>query len=175
MNRLFWGFFFVALDFELTLGTADFELLPDFIGYFLLMKGMEALMAEGQSFNKGRHWAFAMTLYSGSVWIMGLMNLTAMGKVGAWLLGLLGQLMSIFVFRFVVSGVRGMEQEWGWDLQGEKLKAMWLVYGVLGTLCYLLNWIPLVGTICAAAGAVTAVCLLIAMYGTRKRCRTLMG
>ena len=40
MNRLFRGFFFVALDFELTLGTADFELLPDFIGYVLMMKGM---------------------------------------------------------------------------------------------------------------------------------------
>ena len=35
MNRLFWGLFFLILDVFLELGTANFELLPDFIGLSL--------------------------------------------------------------------------------------------------------------------------------------------
>ena len=40
MNRLFWGFFFVLIDVKLSVGSAVFDLLPDFLGFWMIMKGM---------------------------------------------------------------------------------------------------------------------------------------
>ena len=41
MMKLFWGFTLILLDVPLELGSASIEVLPDFLGYFLLMRGME--------------------------------------------------------------------------------------------------------------------------------------
>lgn len=54
MRHLFWGLFFVTLDFDLSLGSVTLGLLPDFVGYYLLMKGMEELAEESGHFEKGR-------------------------------------------------------------------------------------------------------------------------
>ena len=169
MNRLFWGLFFVVLDFEATLGSATFGLLPDFIGYFLMMKGMEELAEESECFDAGRHWAFALVLLNAILYMADLLDLEAMQRVWIWCLGLAGYGAGVFALYQTVAGIRQMEARRGWDLQGEKLKVMWLIQTVMGTVCYLLSWVPLVGTFAAVAAAVTAVCLLAAMYGTKKR------
>lgn len=171
MSRLFWGLFFVVLDFEITLGSAAIGLLPDFVGYFLLMKGMEELAGESRYFDWGRHWAFAMALLHTILYVAGLLDLSSGVTVGFWALGLAGYCVGLFVLYQLVAGIRQMEEHHGWDLQGEKLKAMWMIQAVMGLIGYLLNWVPLVKTFAAAAAAVTAVCMLAAMYGTWKRYR----
>lgn len=169
MNRLFWGLFFVLLDLKVTLGSAAFGLLPDFFGYFLLMKGMEALEEENRHFAKGRHWAFALVLLNVILYVADLLDLQTMDRVRVWCVGLAGHGAGIYVLYKMIAGIRQMEEDRRWDLHSGKLKAMWLIQTVMGTIAYLLGWVPLVGIISGAASSVTAVCLLAAMYGTGKR------
>lgn len=169
MNRLFWGLFFVALDFNLTLGSATFGLLPDFVGWYLLMKGMEALAEESGHFEKGRHWAFGLMLLNLILYVADLLNLSSGAAVGMWLLGMVGFCVGMYVLYRMIAGIRQMEESHSWDLQSEKLRTMWLIQVVMGAIAYLLNWIPLISVFGALAGSVTAFCLLIAMYGTKKR------
>lgn len=173
MNRLFWGLFFVTLHFNVTLGTATIGLLPDFLGWYLLMKGMEELAEESEQFNKGRHWAFGLMLLNVILYVADLMNLSSGTAVGLWSLGLAGFCVGCYVLYRMVLGIREMETNHRWDLQGEKLKTMWLIQTVMGAICYLLNWIPLISAFAALAAAVTAICMLAAMYGTKKRHRQL--
>jgi hypothetical protein len=35
MQSLFWGLFFIFLDFNVTLGNSVVGLIPDFVGYIL--------------------------------------------------------------------------------------------------------------------------------------------
>lgn len=169
MNRLFWGLFFVVLDFDLTLGSASIGLLPDFIGYYLLMKGMEELAEESEYFDKGRHWAFAMVLASAIVYVAGFLELSSGTAVGIWALGLVLYCVGLYVLYAMVSGIRQLERNDDRDLQAEKLKTMWLIQAVMGLIGYLLSWVPLVGIFAALAAGVTAICMLAAMYGTKKR------
>ncbi|MBP3673278.1 MAG: hypothetical protein J6J18_05560 [Oscillospiraceae bacterium] len=169
MSRLFWGLLFVLMDVKITLGSAEVGLLPDFAGYFLLMKGMEELAEESKRFDKVRHGAFVMVLVSAVLYVADLLDLTAMQAVGIWVLGLIAHVAGLAVLYGMVSGIRQMERGSGWDLQGEKLRTMWLIQAVMGTIAYLLGWIPLVGTVAGVAGMVTAVCFLAAMFGTKKR------
>ena len=169
MSRLFWGLFFVTLDLDVAVGSLTIGLLPDFFGFWLLMRGMEELADESKFFDRGRHWAFGMVLLSAVLYGKGFLKLSSGAKLGFWGLGLAGFCVGLFVLHRMVSGIRQMEKRRGWDLQGEKLKSMWLFYAVIGLTGYLLNWVPLVKTFAALAAAVTAVCLLAAMYGTGKR------
>lgn len=169
MNRLFWGLIFILLNYKITLGSATVGLLPDFVGYFLLMKGMEELSEESECMNKARHGAFGMALVSVILYVADLLNLSAMQAVGIWALGLAAHAVGLAVLYGMVSGIRQMERNDRRDLQGEKLKTMWLVQAVMGTIAYLLSWVPLVGTVAKAAGMVTAGCFLVAMFGVKKR------
>ena len=74
MNRLFWGLFLCLLDYEITVGTAVLDLLPDYLGFFLVMKGMEQLAGENSFFDRGRHLAFGMIIVSVILFIADLMN-----------------------------------------------------------------------------------------------------
>lgn len=169
MSRLFWGLFFVTLDFDVTAGSLTIGLIPDFLGFWLLMKGMEDLADESKCFDRGRHWAFGMVLLGVVLYLKGFLNLSSNGKLGFWVLGLVGFCVGLVVLHQVVAGIRQVEQHRGWDLQGEKLRTMWLFYAVMGLIGYLLNWVPLVKTFAALAAAVTAVCLLVAMFDTKRR------
>lgn len=169
MNRLFWGLLFCLLDYELTVGTAVFEILPDFVGFFLLMKGMEELAGENSAFDKGRHWAFGMVIVSVILWIADLMDLSGMDAVGFWALGLAGAIVELVVLRKIVTGVGLLERENQWELGGGNLKSMWTILAVMLPLCHLLDWVPLIGTVCGAARWITGICFLGAFWGTRKR------
>ena len=52
MNKLFWGFFFIFLNFSLNFNGASLQLLPDWLGFILLYLGYgykttkQALMPE---------------------------------------------------------------------------------------------------------------------------------
>ena len=169
MNRLFWGLLFVVLDYELKIGSVMLGLLPDFVGYWLLMKGMESLAEESVYFDRGRHWAFGLMLVHLVLYGGDLLDPPTMTALGLWVLGLVGHAVGLYLVNRMIAGIRQMEKNCGRDLQSEKLKFMWLIQAVMGTLSYLLNWVPLVKTFAALASAVTAICLLAAMYGTKKR------
>lgn len=169
MDRLFWGLFFCLLDIKKTVGTAVFDLFPDFIGFFLVMKGMEALAGENKFFDRGRHWSFGMIIVSVILYTGDLMDPDTMTKVWLWALGFGGLAAELVILRQAVRGIGQMEKDHGLDLHSERLRAMWLALAVLGPVCHLLNWIPLVGTVCAVAQTVTGACFLVAMFDTKKR------
>ena len=169
MNHLFWGLFFVALNFEVQLGTARFGLLPDFLGWYLMMKGMENLAREDRRFDRGRHWAFGLMLLSAVLYIGDLLNPDAMAAVGLWALKLAGICVGLFVIRNMIAGIRQMESDQAKDLNGQKLHSMWMIHAVMAVIAHLFSWMPLVGDFAALAGGITAICLLIVMGGAVKR------
>ena len=171
MSRLFWGLVFVGLNFDITLGSAAIGLLPDFVGWFLLMKGMEELAGENRHFDHGRHWAFGLMLLSVILYVADLLKLSSGATVMLWLVGLLYFGVGMYTLYQMIRGIRQMEADRNWDLQGGKLKDLWMIQTVMGAISHLLSWMPLVGTFAAVAAAVTGFCLLAAMNGTWKRYR----
>lgn len=173
MNHLFWGLFFCLLDFEVTVGTAVFGLLPDAVGYFLLMKGMTVLAEESSRFNRDRHWAFGLCLVSAILYGANLMDPDTRTKIWLWGLELAELIAMLTLLRSMIAGVAQMERRQCRALDSEKLKAVWLVLAVMQPLCHLVSWVPLVGSVCTAASAVTGVLFLIAFSGSRKKFDTL--
>ncbi len=157
MHRLFWGLFFVLLDFEVTVGRAVFEILPDFVGYFLLMKGMEELANSVSRFEKSRHVAFGLFLAGVIGYGAGLLNLETMAKVWLWVLetGCLG--VFLWLLKQIVAD------------RNEQTRGLYLIVAVMQVLSHLLGWIPFVGSVCKAASLVTAMVFLLAYWKEMKK------
>ena len=143
MNRLFWGLFFVVLDYQVKIGTAVVEILPDFVGFYLLMRGMERLGENSPRFERGRHGAFAMALASALLFGADLLNPDTHTKVWLWAAGVAALAAGLGLVRCAVLGLDDLGKK------TENLKSMWLILTVLQMLCGFVSWIPLVGDMCA--------------------------
>ena len=155
MNRLFWGLFFVILDYKVKIGTAAVEIVPDFVGFFLLMRGMESLAEKSSRFDRGRHVAFGMAIVSGLLFGGDLLNLDTRGQVWLWGAGMVSLVIGLLFVRCVI---RGLEDS---GRRTENLKGMWLILAVLQILCGLFSWVPLVGDICEVVSTATGALFLV--------------
>jgi len=156
MHRLFWGLFFVLLDIDLTVGRATFDILPDFLGFFLLMKGMEAEASGTCRFQRSRHLAFGLFLLGAVCTGAGLLNLEPMTEVVFWGLESLCLVGFLWILREITA--HGSEQ----------LKALRLIVGIVQVLGMIFGWLPLVGSICAAAALVIGGVFLLAFWKEMK-------
>lgn len=158
MARLFLGLIFVLLDFEVTLGTATFGLLPDFIGYFLMLKGMESLAGEHEIFDRWRHVAFALVLCSLIIYIADLIEKPTMSEVLLWLFGLGVEILFFLLLNRILRA-----------LNRRNPMEFFPVLVLVGLVCYLLSWVPLVGAFCTVAGAVVSLCFLAVLGRSLRR------
>ena len=166
MKDLFIGMVLVFLDVNLGLGEHTFDVLPDFVGYFLMLRNLETLSAQSQWFRKARPLAKSMTVYSAVVYAVDALAVTVHGKFLSFCLGILALIAGLLIGYWTVSGVRELEQRQNRDLEGEKLRSMWLYAAVIHVITYLCGWVPLVGTVGAIAALVMYVCFLAAFYRT---------
>ena len=88
MNRLFLGMLLVFLDIPLTVGSATVELLPDFAGYLLMMKGLQKLAMDSSVFQRGETVALVMAVIHGIHWLMDFFAGSIQAELYAWLVGL---------------------------------------------------------------------------------------
>ncbi len=169
MNKLFWGLFFLYLDFNLNLGEMTLGLLPDFVGYFLLVQGFEELAGESPWFSRGKPFALGMTVYSAVLYVMNLMAARVSDSVVIWLMTLAVVAVQLYIGYCLVKGIMDMEQRRDWSLEGQQLWGLWMAMAVVSVMGTLLMIVPLVGGLAALGAGIMAVCFLICFYKTKKR------
>ena len=143
--KLFLGLIFILLDCEIKRGPMVIGLLPDFVGFFLIMKALE------RRDDPWRHLAFGLMLGSVVLYAADLVNKGTGASMVCWCLELLVGIGMLVLIRRIVRGHKG-PRELFWVLA-----CLWL-------LALLLGWVPLVGTVCAIAYIVVVGCFLAAAY-----------
>ena len=167
MKALFAGMLLVFLDVNIGIDRYILDVLPDFVGYLLMTRGLKALYRQSGSFSKALPLAQGMIVFSGVLYVMDLLAVTIYDRFVSFCLGLAGLVCSLVLSHWIVSGVGDLERNRGWDLEGEKLRSMWLYAAVIQSIAYLCGWIPLVGQIGAVGAVVMHVCFLVAFYRSK--------
>ena len=72
MKRLFWAFFFILLNFSITIGSASVQLIPTFVGFALLVSACMRLAVESPLFVPIQRWGIGLCLYYAFVWLRDL-------------------------------------------------------------------------------------------------------
>lgn len=158
MSKIFVGLLLVFLDINFTFNTTTIGLLPDFIGYFILIGGLAEMAAVNSHFGKARPFAIAMAIYTLILYILDLIGLSAALGYAATILGLLSTLISLYE----------IEDAQARSLNGTPLFTTWKVMAVADILAYLLLFIPGLNVICIIVRFVFGVVFLVHLNRTRK-------
>lgn len=156
MKLIFWGLILVFFDFHLNIGACSISLLPAFVGYILIGKGMKSV--DCGAYVTARPWVTAGIIYSAIVWVLnclGVMTQLTTMALFAVLFAVGGTVILMGVLHRITGGICEIEQVHGWDLQGRALKTAWTVTAV---------WVVLMHLTSLLGMAALAVVALIAAY-----------
>lgn len=144
MKNIFIGLLFVFLDFNLNLGASTVELIPDFIGFILMYNGSKELIQESEWFNKIMPFTLGMSIYSGVIYALDLLGLSAgLDLAFSFILGVITLIMTIYINYAIVMGVSDMEIRYDSDFNWKPLYAAWKLLAICQVLIYLLVFIPI--------------------------------
>lgn len=168
MAKLFWGFFFIYVNFNLSVNAHTLNVLPPFVGYILLYKGLVELDAESGLFAKVRPFTVGMAVYTGILWCGSLLAVQSGGWIGT-VLNVAADVVPYYVSWAVIQGVKDMEMSRGTNLNSASMQRAWWVLLIVGiaarVLAWLLSGLALVAVI---AGFVGIVMMLAAFWKGKK-------
>lgn len=175
MKRLFWGVFFIFVNFNLNVGACSINLLPEFVGYLLFLKGAEELEAESERFAAVRPYALGMAVYSGILWVGNIIGLSGIGGIFGTVLDILSTVFSLCVLWIVIRAVRDMELQRGEDLEGSLMQTAWFILLAARAIGCALTLLPLntLAFVVIFVGFAGVVAILVAFYRGHKRYESL--
>ena len=169
MSALFWGFFFVYINFNLIVNGHVLNVLPAFVGYALIMKACREMEGESGLFSSIRPFALGMAVYTGILWLGDLLAVMGQGSWLATLLGLVSLAVSLYVSWAVVQAIRDVEARRGAELNSDSLKTAWTVLAVAQAAAWVLGLLgSLMALMGVIAGLVGIVWFLAALWRSRK-------
>lgn len=145
MKKFAIGFLLIFLDFNLTFNGFALNVLPDFVGYYLLLQGTKEMEQESSLFAGPRPFIIGMIVYTAILWVGKLLNVS--GGILMTLLDLIALVVSFYITWVLVQAVRDMEQRHEADLYGAVLSKRWKILLGLNAAVQLLRLLATVATI----------------------------
>ena len=168
MQKVFIGILLILLDFHLEFSTGHLGLIPDFIGYFVLLLGLRQLAEDGPSFKRAIPAAIGIGIYSFFLWVADLFGFAATQSPMVIFCEILSVFLALYVTRLVVEGVGELASATGEDLHYKKLKIDWYVMAVFQTLSFSWLFFPALATVCVIISAVDTLLFLFALHKSRR-------
>ncbi|MBE6918236.1 MAG: hypothetical protein E7469_00945 [Ruminococcaceae bacterium] len=168
MNKLFWGFFFLFLNFSVNMDASSLQLLPDWVGFILLYAACNELESESELFQKPRPFCVGLAVYTGILWLMDLLGIGANLGILSWVLGLTATCLNLYVSMLIIDAITNMEMRRNYDLCSAYLRRVWKVVAVATIAANVLLIVPVVAVVCALVAAVAGIVFLVAIHKTRK-------
>ncbi len=168
MSNLFWGFFFIVFNFNLTLGNAVVGLIPDFIGYFLILKGIIELQDLSIHFRKIKSLVVLMVIVKIITYFMDLLGMTAQIQTGAVIVGLVLLVISLYIEYSIICGIQEIEKAQNMKLNAEKLFSIWKIVAVFSALAYIGLILPSLAFVFILISAIANMVFLYNLYQSKK-------
>lgn len=171
MENIFIGMLLVFLDFTIKLDSNRIiiGLIPDFIGYILMMKGLKELIATSEEFEKAKQLAYGMAIYTGVLYAMDLFGISSsIWWFFSYALGagaLAGELVVAF---WIIKGLTRFEILYNRNLQAENLLYIWKIRLAFSVAAYALTWIPVI-SIFALLGSLIVSIIYLAYFNRTKK------
>lgn len=159
MKNFFIGILFIFLNFTLDFNGHTLGLIPNFIGYWFVLKAVEGFDGKVSAFEKIKQLSKIMIAVYIVVYALDLLAVN---------LGVLSIVLSIallaanlYVSFYITEGVFQLEREYGF-MEAEKLRSKWKLFAVMQCAVLVLMWVPLVNLVALVVNLVAAVMFLVA-------------
>lgn len=175
MGRILAGLLLVFLDFHLDLNGSRIGLIPDFIGYIVMGKGLLEMAAESYFFHKVKPFATGMAIYTAILYGMDLFGITVHLQGLSILLGIVSTIVSLYMTYNIVMGVKDMETQYRAQLNGASLKTAFTVLFVFSVLSYLLLIYPPLSILSMVGAFIVYIIFLVSFNRSKNLYYNLKG
>lgn len=168
MKNIFTGMLLVFLDFNLTLDNSIIGLIPDFVGYVIMVGGLNELSGKSDRFEKAKSFASIMVVYSGVVYVMDVFGFsTTMDNVIVFVLGFLSTIASVYISYNIVMGVKDIETSEARNLNADALYSTWNIFAIFSIAMCALIFIQVLAIFSLIGSFVFAIAFLIKFNRTK--------
>ena len=167
MRKIFIGFLLIYLDFSINLGASKIGLIPDFIGYIVMLNGLQEMAAESPIFSKVKPFAALMAVYTGIIYLLDLFGISASLGAVSIILGIVSAIISLYISYTIVMAVKDMENKYNAPLNGASLKSTWTILAVFTILNFVLLFLPSLLLVSIIVSIIIAICFLVS-FNTSK-------
>lgn len=176
MSYIFWGAVFSLLDFDLNFSAVKIGLLPDVLGWFLVMKGLRQLAADwecaAEGLEKLANISCVLIVLSAISYLTDLFGIKSVFlPVVFTILDIVIMLLGLFVWWQFTEEILRIEQAELLDLKGHflqvTLEILILVQIAATVILYLLP-ISLLIVLSVAATWILVICFLAALYQVKE-------
>lgn len=145
MKKFVFGFLLIFLNFNLNFNRFSINVLPDFVGYYLLLQGMAEMETENPRFAASRPFAKGMVIYTAILWIGNLLGIS--GGTLMMLLNLIALVVHFYIAWVLVCALREVESARGAELYGTVLHKRWKILLGLNVAAQLLRLLAMAAPI----------------------------
>lgn len=161
MQNIFLGFLFEMLDFNLDIGASTIGLIPDFIGFWLLNKGMSELSTESDIFSRKSGLALILMACSLVIYVIDLLGLS-LGLLGP-IIGIAMTIAKFYLEYQVLIGMFELEEYNHTHLGADDCKTKWIFVMVMNLLNIVLIWIPFINIVCLIIAFIMGIVFLVSV------------
>ena len=145
MKNIFLGFLFVMLDFNLNIGASTIGLIPDFIGFWFFIKGMEELTEESNTLAKNIGLSMVLMVCSGVIYLIELLGIQ-LGLLGI-IIGLAMTIAQLYLEYQVITGMFELEAYNNHYFGADDCKTKWIFAMAMILLNYVFMWFPIINIV----------------------------
>lgn len=167
MNNLFIGMMLVYLSISFTFGNSKIDLLPDFIGFFIIVKGLVELSDKSDKFTKIKPFVQGLSIYTLITFCLNLFGLVNVLGGFAVILGIVYMILLIYTTYTIVLGIKDIENNLNTSLNSEKLMSNWKLMTIFNVLTFVTIFIPAISVICLIINIVFIILFLISFNTTK--------
>lgn len=166
MKRIFWGILLAFLDINLDLpGGARVGLLPDFIGYYLIYRGLCQIAFESEQLAKAKPFAKTAIAVSAVFYVLDILLTPGWGAGALGIAaGLAFSVLYLYVLYLLVLGIQDIETSYGCKIGGGKLRVCLNVLAVCTIAAYPLALLSALLAAYAAVGAFAALVIFALLF-----------
>ena len=175
MNKLFWGFFLLFLNFHLSFNANTLQLLPDWLGFILLYLACAELRSESELFGKPQPFCIGLAIYDATFWLLDFLAINVQLGILGWALRLAALCLRLYVTLLVVKAIANMEMRRNADLGSAWLRRVWTVLAAASIAACLLTLIPALAILGAITAGIAGIVFLVAVHKTRKAYRQMLS
>lgn len=164
MKKIFVGFIFVLLNFTIDIGVVKIGLIPNFVGYFLILKGIGDLRENAQYFTWTHPTSAFFTVYSLVIYILDLTGVLVKNTILSTISGVMSTIAAVLMMYLIVNGMCRLEKEKRVFLDAEYLKKIWMVICLIDVTLYISLLAPSLIVIFMFASLVATIVFLVTFY-----------
>ena len=183
MGKIFVGMIFVFVDFNITFGVGTtgvllrIGLIPDFVGYIIMLSGLKELKGLSERFAQVRPLVIGMIVFSVIEYMMNLLGIghtvTFVHTLTVIDLIVLAVTIGLTVVSFIISyniimGIKDIEVSKTVFLNSDTLYLVWKLKVIFVIVAYVLMVIPLLALISIIIVLGITICFLCFFYKTKR-------